>query len=338
MGSSRSADYHATDTLKGRIGEILIFNKPIKYEDKWKIYAYLLSKWFDYVVLDASDMTTDTRLRLMAASASELIINDEIREAVYNPTILENLTYFDELLFIMGDRIPDQTDQYDDFKAVNGPYSSYILIGGPSKDELVGGWENDILVAGFGEDRLTGLGGADHFVVRDKTTVVDFDSNEGDVIDLSYLLQPRIKISIDKYIRLNADKYGTRIYIDINGDGRGYTDATVFLANVTLHNYDLPQLWADGGMITGCPRPSIKLSLVKTAMLEEGWNEINAKPFEIFLNGYIPNGMLLPLDLIGKAEPGKDYYIGIDYYDPKLGITRINETHDNSLPVSLKQR
>jgi len=336
MGSSTSADYHATDTLKGGIGEVLIYNKPIKYEDKWKIYAYLLSKWFDYVVLDASNMTTDTRL--MAASASELIINDEIKDAVSNPTLLENIKYFDELLFIMGDRVPDQTDQYDDFKAVNGPDSSYILIGGLSKDELVGGWENDILVAGFGEDRLTGLGGADHFVVRDKTTVVDFDSNEGDVIDLSYLLQPGIEISIDKYIRLNANKYGTSIYVDINGDESGYTDATIFLANVTLHNYDLPQLWADGGIITGGPRPEISLSLVKTAMSEEDWNEINGKPFEIFLNGYIPNGMLLPLDLVGKAEPGKDYHIGIDYYDPKLDITKIYETYDNSLPVSLKQR
>jgi len=53
----------------------------------------------------------------------------------------------------MGDRIPDQKGQYEVFNASNGNDSRYILIGGPSNDDLVGGWEDDIIVAGHGEDR-----------------------------------------------------------------------------------------------------------------------------------------------------------------------------------------
>jgi hypothetical protein len=335
MGSATSSDYHAMDMLKGGIGEVLIFSKPFTYKEKWQIYAYLLGKWFDYVVLDASDMTTDTRL--MAASASSMIIDDELKNALSNPGLAENIHYFDELLFYLGNRIPDQTNQYNTFKAANGNDYRYMIIGGPSKDHLVGGWEDDILVAGFGEDHLTGLGGTDHFIVRDQTIVVDFNSNEGDVLDLSYVLHPSEEISIDQYIRLNADKFGTYIYVDANGDKSGYTDAMIFLANVTLHNYDLPQLWADGGIITGGPRPSISLSLEIPAVPETEFSEINAKPYEILLKGIIPNGMLLPISLLGKAEQGTDYHIGIDYYVPELNETTIYETYGNSLPISFNR-
>lgn len=36
--------------------------------------------------------------------------------------------------------------------------------------------------------------------------------------------------------------------------------------------------------------------------------------------------MRLPLDIKGKAEPGKDYHLGIDYYDPELDTYIIYET------------
>jgi hypothetical protein len=100
MGSATSAEYHATETLKGGIGEVLIFNKTLNYDDKWRIYAYLLSKWFNYTVLDALHMTTDTRL--MAASAAHMVIDQDIKNAIPDPTIIENITYFDELLYILG--------------------------------------------------------------------------------------------------------------------------------------------------------------------------------------------------------------------------------------------
>jgi len=87
MGSATSAEYHATETLKGGIGEVLIFNKPLNYDDKWRIYAYLLSKWFNYTVLDALHMTTDTRL--MAASAAHMVIDQDIKNAIPDPTIFK---------------------------------------------------------------------------------------------------------------------------------------------------------------------------------------------------------------------------------------------------------
>jgi len=201
----------------------------------------------------------------------------------------------------------------------------------------VGGWEDDILIAGLGEDKLTGLGGSDHFVVLNETIVVDYAPWENDILDLSYLLMPDDEnTSINDYINLESDMSGTRIHIDINGDGSGFTDATVFLSNITLHNDDLPKLWANGDIITGGPRPKIELGLELKTILSDDWTEIEGKPVEIELTGTTPNGMLLPFELTGKAESGKDYHLGIDYYNSQTGTYEIYETQGKALPISIK--
>uniref|UniRef100_UPI0023EEFB3A beta strand repeat-containing protein n=1 Tax=Pseudomonas sp. RIT-PI-S TaxID=3035295 RepID=UPI0023EEFB3A len=67
-----------------------------------------------------------------------------------------------------------------------------ILFGQGGNDTLNGGAGNDILVGGTGNDTLTGGAGADTFMwVKGDTgtdTITDFNTKEGDVIDLSDLL------------------------------------------------------------------------------------------------------------------------------------------------------
>jgi hypothetical protein len=334
MGNPTSVNYHTTDLLNGALGEVLVFNKSINFENKWRIYAYLLSKWFDYIVLDVSNMTINTRQ--MATSAAEIGFSEEYNSILNSFPFISDLSEYDQLLLMFTARIPNLKDQYETFKAQYGPDKHYILIGGPAQDNLVGGWEDDILVAGLGEDRLIGLGGADHFVVLNETIVVDYAPWEGDILDLSYLLMPdNDNYLLDHYLSLESDKSGTLIHIDMNGDGSGFTDATVFLSNITLHNYDLPKLWANGGIITGGPHPKIELGLEIETVLSDQWTEIEAKPIEIRLTGTIPNGLLLPFDLAGNAEIGKDYHLGIDYYNSKTGSYDIYETETNALPISI---
>lgn len=338
LGSAASQDYRSTNLMSGGVGEMLIFKKPLQHQKKWRIYAYLLGKWFDFIVLDGTDQTTDARL--MAASAAATRINQEIIDAMGDPVIADQHVYYHELLLEFGDQAPDQSAQYEAFKALYGPDARCAIIGGPANDELIGGWEDDLLVAGEGQDQLIGLGGADHFVPQDGTMIVDFNAAQGDVIDLSHLLQPSGDQPLDNYLRLVADNAVTRIHIDADGGEGGLNrneDAVVTLANISLRNYDLGRLWADGGLITGGPRPPIQMGLSMTAQSADEWTEIDGEPFRIFLTGIMPNGMLLPLDLRGKAEAGVDYHLGIDYYDPETGKTRIYETNGNALPLSLPQ-
>jgi hypothetical protein len=335
IGNSTSANYHVTDTLNGALGEILIFNKYINYEKKWQIYTCLLSKWFGYVVLDASNMTTNTLH--MATSAAEMDVSEEYMSVSNNIPFIKNLTRHDTLLLMFASRSANLKEQYENFKSQYGQDHQYILIGGPAQDTLVGGGEDDILIAGLGEDRLIGLGGSDHFVVLDETIVVDYSPWEKDILDLSYLLIPNNNNTfIENYISLESDMSGTMIHIDVNGDGSGFTDATVFLTNITLHNSDLLKLWAGGEIITGGPRPKNELGLVLQTILFDDWTEIEGKPVEIKLTGTIPNGMLIPFELTGKAELGKDYHLGIDYYNSKTGSYEIYETEGSTLPISIE--
>ena len=65
-----------------------------------------------------------------------------------------------------------------------------VLIGGDGDDVLIGGDGNDILIGGAGNDTLTGGAGADTFIVGDgNDTILDFNQGDGDVVDISHVLQ-----------------------------------------------------------------------------------------------------------------------------------------------------
>jgi len=64
----------------------------------------------------------------------------------------------------------------------------YYIEGLNGNDDLFGGSSGDVLNGGGGRDDLTGNGGADIFVVADgatRVTIIDFDVNSGDVINLA---------------------------------------------------------------------------------------------------------------------------------------------------------
>jgi len=99
-----------------------------------------------------------------------------------------------------------------------------ILVGGAGDDTLVGAAGDDVLVGGLGSDTMTGNGGADLFIVSADTldvgiedVILDYNQAQGDVIDLSELLEGTgvTEATIDDYVRLdNGD-------LQVDADGAG---------------------------------------------------------------------------------------------------------------------
>ncbi|MCB9986737.1 MAG: type I secretion C-terminal target domain-containing protein [Rhodospirillales bacterium] len=124
-------------------------------------------------------------------------------------------------------------------------------------DTIHGGAGNDAIFGEYGADQLWGDAGADIFVahradmdggVQGKfyDTVHDFNTGEGDVIDLTALIDngSAAQASINNYVRAVSENGGTMLQVN-NNDGSGWHDA-MFVANHTsldvqtlLHNGNL---------------------------------------------------------------------------------------------------
>ncbi|KAA0014555.1 retention module-containing protein [Billgrantia pellis] len=137
------------------------------------------------------------------------------------------------------------------------------LYGGGGDDILVGGAGNDTLRGGEGNDTLFGGLGADTFVWKlgDQgeagnaftDTIMDFDADDGDVIDLSDILQGRDSESdISSYLRMEDDGEGsTIIHISTSGGfGNGYNadlvDQHVILKGVAYDDNLLEKMLNEG--------------------------------------------------------------------------------------------
>lgn len=167
---------------------------------------------------------------------------------------------------------------------------------------LLGSGENDVLCAGGGTNTLRGGTGADRFVFTQTGTtdsVPDFSAAESDVLDLSALLTPTAGRPLSAYVSLQN---GT-LSIDANGDGSGYTDASISLPATALPAA-LDDAW-DAGLIDGgdiVPRTS--LFLTGTSATEE-----NLTPGQLTIRrrGSATNPLTLALSITGTATAGVDY-------------------------------
>ncbi len=118
---------------------------------------------------------------------------------------------------------------------INGNDGNDYLYGGAGNDVIAGGAGNDIIRGGNGDDQLNGGPGADTFIMSNSSvtdgsadTVTDYDPVEGDVIDLSMLLNVTggTDLVADGYVRFLDD--GT-LQVDVDGGGDNWTTvATVY--------------------------------------------------------------------------------------------------------------
>ena len=132
---------------------------------------------------------------------------------------------------------------------INGLDGDDILFGDAGNDILIGGLGDDILIGGIGADKLTGGENSDTFILdalgKGVDTITDFNSSEGDILDLSAILTDfdNITDAISAFVQTRISGENTVISVDIDGAANGsrFVDVAV-LQNVMdvnvndLHN------------------------------------------------------------------------------------------------------
>jgi Ca2+-binding RTX toxin-like protein len=121
--------------------------------------------------------------------------------------------------------------------------SDLDIHGGLYKNTLTGGLGDDILNGGLGFDTLTGGDGGDTFVfdadaLSDAVNngiqdlIADYDILEGDVVDLSALLEGQVVTDANEASYVKMDATGTVLEVDIDGAGsdHGFVEIAQFSA------------------------------------------------------------------------------------------------------------
>ena len=124
------------------------------------------------------------------------------------------------------------------------------LVADDSGQELVGGAVDDTLTGGAGDDTLTGGAGADTFVwelgdgdvvTPAVDTITDFnssttpyDSSEGDVLDLSDLLQGEAGADLTAFLSFSLVNSDQDTQVSISEDGSGNVTQIIILEGVDL--------------------------------------------------------------------------------------------------------
>ncbi|MEH6443865.1 MAG: cadherin-like domain-containing protein, partial [Oceanospirillaceae bacterium] len=137
------------------------------------------------------------------------------------------------------------TDGNDDIvgSAVNDQ-----IFSGLGDDILSGGDGDDLLFAGLGNDTMTGGAGADTFklldsdindITKETDTILDFNTVDGDKLDLSDLLNTSgTAANLDQYLNFESQNNGADTLVHINKDGDfgsgGKIDHTILLEGVSF--------------------------------------------------------------------------------------------------------
>ncbi|MCZ4279569.1 DUF5801 domain-containing protein [Kiloniella laminariae] len=153
--------------------------------------------------------------------------------------------------------------EVQDSSTITGTAADEILIGGNGADTLIGNGGDDtllgnggddILLGGAGDDILVGGTGADRFVFKadtlgDTDTIKDFNTADGDVLDLGELLSgfsagvdnDATATALQDYLSIANDGAHTIITVDADGSGAGTDVTTIRLENIDLLGGGLDQ-------------------------------------------------------------------------------------------------
>ncbi len=118
-------------------------------------------------------------------------------------------------------------------------------IGSDFDDRLIGNAESNRLDGGAGDDTLTGGSGGDVFVLKQgggTDRITDFSTEEGDVLDVSQLVNADAEADLSNFIRLAEDGNGNTV-VQVNQEGTGeageFADAAVLEGIVGINLSDI---------------------------------------------------------------------------------------------------
>lgn len=180
---------------------------------------------------------------------------------------------------------------------------SLAMIGTPGNDQMAGGNGADWLAGGAGNDALTGGAGGDRFLFNSSAegndSITDFDAAAGDVIDLSAALNGTAK-DLRQYVRLT----GSTLALDSNGDGSGFTDATIALGGAAPAS--VFSLFHAGTLVAAGKTlpPFIVLASKQTEARENG---PTPALFTLTRLGPLDAPLEVTISIAGSAINGQDY-------------------------------
>ncbi|MBF0451508.1 MAG: type I secretion C-terminal target domain-containing protein [Candidatus Magnetomorum sp.] len=353
--------------MNGLFAEMLVFDRPLNYMEKWRIYAHLRGKWFADVISDNSQSARDVKLMAISGKRSELVREKRAEadqawmaysDAVFaGENVLQALANLEKLLpdnWQWTTTTPPGVDEalqaidsikynyQKDFVNKYGADHSYILIGGMGNDTIIGGYENDILVGGAGSNILKGCAGQDIFVVTDSDEIIDFNESDHDIVDISHLLD-HTKESLGQYIHFElvndtvTGEVHTLLKIDSQGSGKNFNDAKILLRNVTLRDrVDISRLWASGSIHAGGARPELDVSLKITDNQATETPENSASIEISFSDSRLPENLTIPLIINGSATIGDDFQLKIPVWNKQTNAYESIISDHNVIPISLK--
>lgn len=134
-----------------------------------------------------------------------------------------------------------------------------VIYGGNGNDNIDGGTGNDRLIGGAGNDKIFGRGGADVFVFDGESyangldTIGDFNALDGDMLDISDILQGYDPFSslLSDFVRVTQNGNNATLLVNADGSGNDFV-AVAVLQGVTTTLEDLQYaLILQGGGVSG---------------------------------------------------------------------------------------
>lgn len=202
----------------------------------------------------------------------------------------------------------------------SGSSVAYSFLGGAGNDEFIGGSARDFLQGGPGADTLAGNGGGDVFVFGGgddgEDAILDFDPAGGDILDLSAVLSGT-SFDLDDYVQVTSSGTNTKVAIDADGDGSGFSDLVFHLRNNVFRQADVQDWWVDGNLNTGniriLPNDETGPTRINVVAMQPMAREEGAVPGQIALSrtGFPDAPLTINIQIGGSALNGVDYsFIG----------------------------
>lgn len=200
---------------------------------------------YNGVVSDSSDFTGVYIVKIPAGASSAEFSVATIDEKITEDTEVEIVSAagggFESLTLSsinggVSNSIIDN-DMLPVWSGLMGGLGDDALLGSDGNDVLDGGTGNEILLGGTGNDILIGGSGADTFVWRAGDTgnyvIEDFNTGEGDRIDLRDLLQDERDSTIDNFLKLITGDGVPSLQVNSAGKFKS-GDAAAVTPNVTI--------------------------------------------------------------------------------------------------------
>lgn len=237
--NSQTIPTRGAAAVKGKFGRLYMFSNG-----SFTYYSFSPGEnvdQFNFIVLDADETNIPVTLKVVGTTwfknKSIITVNGATKGTNGSDAMVAYTAFADDTLSAEG-----------------GDDSLFAWSG---TDTLMGGDGNDVLIGEYGPDLLWGGRGADVFVTSREDldggvkgtffdTINDFNSSEGDLIDLSPLIDDRenARNSPTAYVRAKLTQEGALIQVN-NQKGKGWQDGIFVKA---MRSFDVGELLRSGSI------------------------------------------------------------------------------------------